>query len=83
MDVHVRPIGTSIEPYLLHGAAHVPAAFARIVAWRHSRVGFAAAFADAMRYVAVNRKSSRASILWKIGKRMPISVNPLDGTSKQ
>ncbi|BAX97810.1 putative metal dependent phosphohydrolase [Mycobacteroides stephanolepidis] len=93
MDVSVSAGVAGNEPYLLHEAAHldvagarvdeIPASFARQVASRHPREGFSSTFIDAMRHEATQRKSSRASVLWKIGMRLPIATNPLDTAGRQ
>lgn len=92
MDVHV-PSGsaTGVEPYLLHEAAHldvagtraaqVPSTYTRLVARRHPRTGFARAFSDAMKYESLQRRASRAAVLWKVGMAIPINTNPLDSAA--
>ncbi|WP_100522833.1 HD domain-containing protein [Mycobacteroides abscessus] len=94
MDVHV-PVGSGagIETYLLHEAAHldvagtrasqVPSSYTRLVAGRHPRTGFARAFSDAMKYESLQRKASRAAVLWKVGMAIPINTNPLDSAAHQ
>ncbi|MBB4685744.1 HD domain-containing protein [Amycolatopsis jiangsuensis] len=87
MNVRVSS-GLGPEAVALQAAAHLDvggtrarelprAAIERVVA-RHPRDGFTACFLDLMRTEAAQRPHSRAAVLWRLGMRLPASVNPLD-----
>ncbi|MGK8468848.1 HD domain-containing protein [Nocardia cyriacigeorgica] len=90
MDVAVDP-AQGVEAHLLHAAAHLDVAGTRIgdlprplladIVRMHPRDGFTGAFLSAMRREARDRPDSRAAVMWKLGMRLPVSMNPLNRSS--
>jgi hypothetical protein len=74
--------------HLLHAGAHLdvagtsagdlPRQAIREVVAQHPRDGFPDCFATLMRREAAERPNSRATVLWRLGMRLPLNHNPLD-----
>ncbi|WP_280213200.1 HD domain-containing protein [Nocardia cyriacigeorgica] len=87
MDVRVDP-AQGVEAHLLHAAAHLDVAGSRIgdlpralladIVRIHPRDRFTDSFLVAMRREAHERPDSRAAVMWKLGMRVPVQLNPLN-----
>jgi hypothetical protein len=87
MNVSV-PVEAGVEAHLLHAAAHLDVAGTRVgevprslikqINAAHPRNQFAQNFIDAMRTEAHEHPDSRTAVLWKLGMRIPIRLNPVD-----
>jgi hypothetical protein len=87
MNVSV-PIGQGVEAHLLHAATHLdvagagvaklPRSLIRQVNIQQPRDGFTGAFVEAMCREAGEHPDSRTAVLWKLGLRIPIALNPIN-----
>lgn len=85
LDVTTPP-ENGVEAYLLHAAARLDVAGARVsdlpvhllrhVNAIHPRAKFVSTFSRALRREAHERPDSRIAVLWKTGMRLPITLNP-------
>lgn len=92
MNVSV-PVGQGVEAHLLHAAAHLDVTGAR--AWhiprplihqviaQYPREQFAAKFIEVLRCEAHEHPDSRTAVLWKLGARAAIALNPINSLSPQ
>jgi hypothetical protein len=86
MNVSV-PTTQGMEAHLLHAATHLDVAGSRVqqiprgllhqLNMQYPRDGFAHLLTAAMRREARERPNSRAAVLWRLGMRIPIALNPV------
>lgn len=84
---NTAPPDNGVEGYLLHAAARLDVVGARVaelpkhllhhVNTLHPRARFASTLSGTLSQEARERPDSRIAVLWKIGMRLPMTVNPV------
>jgi hypothetical protein len=87
MNISV-PVDQGLEAHLLHAAAHldvtgarawhIPRLLIRQVVAEYPREQFASRFIEVLRCEAREHPDSRTAVLWKLGARAAIALNPIN-----